>query len=69
MHLFFNLYSDAILIALEFLPGVNVGGHSINTIRYADYRMLILDTLRKLQNLLLNVSKESEKKSINYNYN
>ena len=44
----FSLYSQANMNELEDIEGVNVGGSSINNIRYADDTVLIAGTNIKL---------------------
>lgn len=60
----FNLYSEAILREFEFLSWLIIGGYNLN-IRYADDTVWIAGTRRKLQDLLQNIVKESEKKGLN----
>lgn len=59
---FFNLYSDAILSKPETLPGFIKGGRDLNSIRYADFTVLVADTERKLRNLLERVVEKGAKK-------
>ena len=51
-----------ILRELEDLPGLVVGGHNINNIRYADDTVLIADSEEKLKELLDKVVEESKNK-------
>ena len=63
----FNLYSEMILRELEDLPGLVVGGHNINNIRYADDTVLIADLEEKLKELLDKVIEESKNKGLSVN--
>ena len=62
-----NLYSEMILRELEDLPGLVVGGHNINNIRYADDTVLIADSEEKLKELLDKVVEESKNKGLSIN--
>ena len=48
----FNLYTERIFREIEDMEGVNVGGHNINNLRYADDTSLLALEEQKLQNLL-----------------
>ena len=63
----FNIYSEMILRGIENLGGINVGGHIINNLRYADDTVLIADSEDKLQEILTTVAEESEKKGLQLN--
>ena len=63
----FNLNSEIILRHIEQHKGVNVGGHNLNNLRYADDTVLIADSEEKLQNILTTVTIESEKKGLQLN--
>ena len=63
----FNLYSEMILRELEDLPGLVVGGHNINNIRYADDTVLIADSEEKFKELLDKVIEESKNKGLSIN--
>ena len=63
----FNIYSEMILRGIENLEGINVGGHNINNLRYADDTVLIADSEDKLQEILTTVAEESEKKGLQLN--
>ena len=63
----FNIYSEMILRNIENQEGVNVGGHNINNLRYADDTVLIAESEDKLQRILTTVAEESEKKGLQLN--
>ena len=48
----FNLYTEKIFREIEDMEGMNVGGHNINNLRYADDTSLLALEEQKLQNLL-----------------
>ena len=48
----FNLYTEKIFGEIEDMEGVNVGGHNINNLRYADDTSLLALEEQNLQNLL-----------------
>ena len=52
----FNLYTEKIFREIEDMEGVNVGGHNINNLRYADDTSLLTLEEQKLQNLLNTVN-------------
>ena len=52
----FNLYTEKIFREIEDMEGVNVGGHIINNLRYADDTSLLALEEQKLQNLLNTVN-------------
>ena len=52
----FNLYTEKIFRKIEDMEGVNVGGHNINNLRYADDTSLLALEEHKLQNLLNTVN-------------
>ena len=52
----FNLYTEKIFREIEDMEGVNVGGHNINNLRYADDTSLLALEEQKLQNLLNTVN-------------
>ena len=56
----FAMYSEIILRELEDENGIQVGGHSITNIRYADDTVLFSESEKDLQRLLNVVVKESE---------
>ena len=51
----FNLYTEKIFREIEDIKGVNVGGHNINNLRYADDTSLLALEEQKLQNLFTTV--------------
>lgn len=55
-----------ILRYLKVLLLFTFSGHNLNN-RYADDKMLIAETQKKLQELLKNLGKESDKKRLNIN--
>ena len=52
----FNLYTEKIFREIEDMEGVNVRGHNINNLRYADDTSLLALEEQKLQNLLTTVN-------------
>ena len=64
----FNMYSEIILRELEDENGIQVGGHSITNIRYADDTVLFSESEKDLQRLLNLVVKESERMGLEINY-
>ena len=52
----FNLYTEKIFKEIEDMEDVNVGGHNINILRYADDTSLLALQEQKLQNLLTTVN-------------
>ena len=52
----FNLYTEKIFREIEDMESVNVGGHNINNLRYADDTSLLALEEQKLQNLLTTVN-------------
>ena len=52
----FNLYTEKIFREIEDIKGMNVGGHIINILRYADDTSLLALEEHKLQNLLTTVN-------------
>ena len=52
----FNLCTEKIFREIEDMEGVNVGGHNINSLRYADDTSLLALEEQKLQNLLTTVN-------------
>ena len=63
----FSLYSEMIMHHLEGTPRIQIGGHNINNLRYADDTVLIAETEEDLQELLDTVVKESEIKGLTLN--
>ena len=64
----FSMYSEIILRELEDENGIQVGGHSIINIRYADDTVLFSESEKDLQRLLNLVVKESEGMGLEINY-
>ncbi|GFS22812.1 retrovirus-related Pol polyprotein LINE-1 [Elysia marginata] len=60
----FSLYSEVIMRHIEDYPGIKVGGHNINNLKYADDTVLIAENERDLQKLLDVVYSESQKKGL-----
>ena len=63
----FSLYREMIMPHLEGAPGIQIVGHNINNLRYADDTVLIAATEKDLQELLDTVVKESEIKGLTLN--
>ena len=57
----FNLYTEHIFRKTNHIPGVNINGHNINNLRYADDTVLIAEDEASLQDLVTKVKDESEK--------
>ena len=57
----FNLYTEFIFRETEHIPGLNVNGHNINSLRYADDTVLFAEDEEGLQKLLTAVQQVSEK--------
>jgi len=58
---FWNLYGEKVMREIENEPGITVGGHNTNHLRYADDTVLVADSSQKLQSLLDKVVAESAK--------
>lgn len=69
--LLFNIYSEEIFSeALDDMPiGININGHLIKTLRYADDTVLIADSLEDLQQLLNKVIDVGNEYGISLNTN
>ena len=63
----FSLYSEMIMRHIQELPGIKVGGQSINNIRYADDTVLIATSENDLQALVDIVNRESNKLGLSLN--
>ena len=63
----FSLYSEIIMRNIEGQPGIRVGGHNINNLRYADDTVLILENEKDLQQLLNIVESKSKEKGLELN--
>ena len=57
----FSLYSEIIMQNIEGQPGIQVGGHNINNLRYAADTVLISENEKDLQQLLNIVKKQRER--------
>ena len=55
--LLFNWYTERIFRKLKEKPGINIGGHVINNLRYAD----LATPKEDLQDILETVNREGEK--------
>ena len=56
----FNLYTDIIFRNIDQRPGIKIGGHTINNLRYADDTVLLAENETE-QQILDTVKTESEK--------
>jgi hypothetical protein len=56
----FSLYSEIIMRHITDMPGISVGGHNINNLRYADDTILIATNERDLQALIDRIVDKSE---------
>ena len=63
----FSLYSEIIMRNIEGQPGIRVGGHNINNLRYADDAVLISENEKDLQQLLNIVESKSKEKGLELN--
>ena len=63
----FSLYSEIIMRNIEGQPGIRVGGHNINNLRYADDTILISENEKDLQQLLNIVESKSKEKGLELN--
>ena len=63
----FFLYSEIIMRNMEGQPGIRVGGHNINNLRYADNTVLISENEKDLQQLLNIVESKSKEKGLELN--
>ena len=59
----FSIYSEIIMQNLKGYPGIKVGGHNINNLRYADDTVLIAENKEVLQQLL-DIVKDERSKNI-----
>ena len=57
----FNLYKDITYRNIDQRPGIKIGGHTINNIRYADDTVLLAENETELQQILDTVKTESER--------
>ena len=63
----FSLYSENIMRHVKEMPGISIGGHNVNNLRYADDTVLIAEDEEHLQTLLDVIVKESEKLGLSLN--
>ena len=63
----FHLYTEKIFREIEDMKGVNVGGHNINSLRYADDTSLPTLEEQKLQNLLTTLNDKGKSYGIEIN--
>ena len=66
----FNLYAEHIMRKAgldELQAGIEIGGRSINNLRYVDDTTLMAESEEKLKNLLMRVKEENEKPSLKLN--
>jgi len=69
----FNIYTDHIFREIETdgdeerMPGIVVGGHNINNLRYADDTVLLADCEEDLQSLVTVIKEESRKYGLEIN--
>ena len=63
----FNLYSEIIMRSIQDMPGISIGGHNINNLRYADDTVLIAEKETHLQEMINIIAKESLSKGLSLN--
>ena len=63
----FSLYSEIIMRNIKGQPGIRVGGHNRNNLRYADDTVLISENEKDLQQLLNIVESKSKEKGLELN--
>ena len=63
----FSLYSEIIMRNIKGQSGIQVGGHNINNLRYADDTILISENEKDLQQLLNIVESKSKEKGLGLN--
>ena len=51
----------------EFEAGIKTGGRNINSVRYADGTMLMVESEKELKRLLMRVKEESERTGLKLN--
>ena len=61
------MLSFKVLLNIEGQPGIRVGGHNINNLRYADDTVLISENEKDLQQLLNIVESKSKEKGLELN--
>jgi len=64
---FWNLYREKVMREIENEPGITVGGHNRNHLRYADDTILATDSSQKLQSLLDKVVAVSSRVGLSLN--
>ena len=57
----FNLYRDIIFRNIDQRPGIKIGGHTTNNLRYADDTVLLAENETELQQILDTVKTQSER--------
>ena len=65
--LLFNWYNERIFRKLREKPGINIGGHVINNLRYADDTVLLATSKEDIQDILETVNREGEKYGMRMN--
>ena len=63
----FSLYSENIMRHIPELPGISIGGHNVNNLRYADDTVLIAEDEKHLQELLNVIVQESDNMGLSLN--
>ena len=63
----FSLYSENIMRHIQELPGISIGGHNVNNLRYADDTVLIAEDEKHLQELLNVIVQESDNMGLSLN--
>ena len=63
----FSLYREILMRNIEGQPGIRVGRHNINNLRYADDTVLISENEKDLQQLLNIVESKSKEKGLELN--
>ena len=63
----FNLYSELIMRSLQDIPGITVGGNSVNSLRYADGTILMAENEIQLQDMVDIIATESQNKGLSLN--
>ena len=63
----FSLYTQVILEEMRELPGIKIGGRSINNIRYADDMVMMAETEEGLQALMDKLKEECRKLGLRIN--
>ena len=63
----FNIYSEVIMRDLMELEGIKVGGRNVNNIRYADDTVLLADSAEKLESLVGELVRASDRHGLKLN--